>query len=572
MYQIIQAFKLSFSYIKRYPKFWLYFVLRIVTTLADVSVPLIIGYIIVLLTNHGELANIYVWAIFLTAIIILNPVLDKIAFVNSWYISVRIAHDFRLDEVKRLRHTGLVFWQRNDKGNVLKIIDQAFEHFALLSGSIIHSWVPFLGRTIGIFVSTTLIDPVIGILFLIDAVFFTINIKILLPKESETGIGERMAHESVYGRINEYLTNYKTIVYLNLFGRQNAEISGYNEGAYLAYKKRERLSGWKWYFNNQIHAVCISAIIIYSIWQVLQGHLQVGLLTTIVFFSLRVTDYMTEGAWNISELVKFSNSIRRYNDTFKEVSESYSGGPSKTINFKQLAFESVSLQQENRETLRNVDLLIKKGQKVAIVGYTGSGKTTLVDILLKAITSYDGEIFINNHNYRDLHVQDIAKIYSIVPQEVQLFQGTLKDNIAISPEYLEKNLQVVIKVAELTSLIDKLPSGVDSHIHEGASNISGGERQRIGIARSLLQNRPVLILDEATANLDPKTEREVITNIIGEYPKLTMLYITHKYSLLNLFDEIVVMNEGSIIEQGSFESLIANGGLFKDLFEASQMK
>lgn len=407
---------------------------------------------------------------------------------------------------------------------------------------------------------------------MLDAVFFAINIKILMPQESRAGLLERKAQETVYGRINEYLINYKTVVYLNLFQRQDKEIFQYNELAYATYTNRERISGWKWYINNQIHALFISGIIIYAVWQVLLGNLHVGMLTTIVFFSLRIAENMTDFVWQISELVRFSNSIQRYNDTFVEVHENYSESSSKIIHFEKLTLQKVTLQQKDRETLRNVSVTIKKGHKVAIVGFTGSGKTTLIDILLKAITTYDGEIFINEHNYHDVHVQDIAKVFSIVPQEVQLFQGTVKDNIAINPDYQEKDLTEVITIACLPSLIYKLPKGVDSHIHEGASNISGGERQRIGIARALLQKHPVLILDEATASLDPKTEREVITNIITTCKDTTMLYITHKYSLLNLFDEIIVMNEGSIIEHGSFASLVDKGGLFKDLFDASQIQ
>ncbi len=498
--------------------------------------------------------------------------LDKISFVNAWYISFRAAHDFRRDAVRRLRHTGLAFWQENDRGNVLKIIDQAFEHFIYLCGSIVHSYVPFIGKIIVIFISTTFIDPVISIIFLIDAVFFSLNIRIIVPKESEAGIRERKAQESVYGRMNEYITNYKTVLYLNLFHRQDEEISRYNEAAYTAYTQRERLSGLKWYFNNQTHAICVAAIIAYSVWQVLTGNLQVGMLTTIVFFSLRIAENMTEFVWQLSELVKYSNSLQRYTDTFATVQEHYSDAVSKKIDFEKLVLQQVSLQQKDRETLRNVNMEIKNGEKVAIVGFTGSGKTTLIDILLQANTSYTGDIFIDEYNYHDVHVQDIAKVYSIVPQDVQLFQGTLRDNIAIDSGITDTQLHAVVTVSCLDPLVEKLPHRLQSHIHEGASNISGGERQRIGVARALLQRHPVLILDEATASLDPKTERDLITNIIAAYPKMTILYITHKYSLLNLFDKIIVMNEGSIIEQGSFEHLVEKGGLFKDLYEASQMQ
>lgn len=572
MEQILNSFKLSLKYLKNYPKFWFYLFLRLLIAIGDVLVPVLIGYIIVLYTNHESMTAIY-WSVSLIVLIlIISPVLDKIQFIGAWFIAFRAAHDFRRDAVKRLRHVGLSFWQDHDKGNVLKIIDQAFEHLIYVSGSIVHAFVPFLGKVMGIVISTTFIDPIISLIFLLDAVFFVINIKFLLPKEAEAGILERRAQEAVHGRINEYLVNYKTVVYLNLFKRQEKEIFQYNEDAYKAYQKRERLSGWKWYFNNQTHAICIAIIIVYSMWQVSQGNLQVGMLATVGFFALRISDTMTEFAWNISELMNYSNSIRRYNETFETVSDHSFQGVETAVDFQELILRNVSLQQKDRETLRNINLTIKKGEKVAIVGFTGSGKTSLIDILLKVTTSYSGDILINQHNYQELQVHDLAKVYSIVPQDVQLFKGSLTDNIAIDSESSDKEIDEVVEIASLRSLIQKLPKGIESHIHEGASNVSGGERQRIGIARALLQNHPVLILDEATASLDPKTEREVITNIISAHPEHTVLYITHKYALLNLFDHIIVMNEGSIIERGSFDSLVEKGGLFKDLFEASQLQ
>lgn len=572
MQQIINTLCLVFSYIKKYPKFWFYFFLRVFTTAVNVSVPVVVGYIIVLLTQHVSVQIILTWLLFLSLAILINPIFDRMAFVNGWFISFRMAYDFRMDAIKKFRYVGLSFWQRQNRGNVLKILDQAFWDFIFTAGSIINAYIPFFGKLIGIFLATAFIDPVIGALLFINCIFTAINIRLILPRESRTGILEHKAQESVHGRINEYFMNYKTVVYLNLFNRQENEIHQFNEQAYSVYQKRERLTGLKLYLNNQMNSLFVIVTISYAIWQVIHGHLQLGLLTTIVFFSLNIADYMMQGIWNISELVRYANGITRYIDTFVDVKADAVSQPKITLDFQHLFLRHVSLQQKERETLQDVNLQIKRGEKIAIVGFTGSGKTTLVDILLKAITDYNGEIFINEHNYHSLHVNDIAKVYSIVSQDVQLFQGTIKENIVIDQEFTEADLKKIIKVAALQALLEKIPEGIEGHIYESASNISGGERQRIGIARSLLQNHPVLILDEATASLDPKTEREVITNIITEYPDITVVYITHKYSLLNLFDEIVVMNEGSIIEQGSFASLVKKGGLFKDLFKASQLQ
>lgn len=549
--------------------------MRLVSITADVASPVLIGYIITLFSNGAPTETILFWAAILTGSILFSPLFDQLSGYNNWIIAFRCSHDFRMDTIEKLRHTGLSFWQTHDRGNVIKVIDRTFEHLLYLTGGIIHIYLPFTGRVLGIFFSVSFFDPVITLLLLIDVILFTLNLKIMMPKEQTAGLAENVAQEKVSGRIFEYMTNYKTVVYLNLFDRQEQELHRLNEAAYTAYRKRETYSGIKWYLNNQIHAIMLAAIFGYTIYQVTMGRIEVGVLATIVLFSMRLAETMGWAVWELSEMVRYINSIRRYQETFENVTDKKTVANSmyeKQGIFENLVLKNVNVQQADRETLKNISLRVQASEKIAIVGYTGSGKTTLIDIILKANTEFGGTVHLNGEDFQKMSVQDIATIFSIVPQEVQLFKESLKGNIVITDNKAEEaKLTSVIKTAALDDLVAKLPKGVDSPIHEGSTNISGGERQRIGIARALLQNHPVLVLDEATASLDPKTERTVVTNIIRDYPETTLLYITDKYSLLNLFDHILVMNDGSIIEEGSFDQLIAKGGLFKDLYEAAKV-
>jgi ABC-type multidrug transport system fused ATPase/permease subunit len=291
-----------------------------------------------------------------------------------------------------------------------------------------------------------------------------------------------------------------------------------------------------------------------------------------MFFSMRFADDLGALIWQSEEFVRFMNGLTRYYETFDTVKIADDQlVPTEDIAFKNLSFRNVSLQRKERETLQDISFDLPKGQKLAIVGYTGSGKSTMIDITLKAITEFQGDVHLNEKSYKDLKVVDITNIFSVVPQEVQLFRDTVKGNILASNPDFSGSLDTLISTCMLGDLINKLPKGVDTEISEGSTNISGGERQRIGIARALVEQQPILVLDEATASLDPKTERQVITNIIHAYPELTVIYITHKYSLLNYFDHILVLSDGKIIEQGDFDTLVKRGGLFKDLFEASQV-
>jgi subfamily B ATP-binding cassette protein MsbA len=442
----------------------------------------------------------------------------------------------------------------------------------MLAALLSHTYLWIFGKITGMFIANIFINPVVVIFYIVNIILFSTNLYMLLPKEDKLGIIERRGQESVNSRIMEYLVNFKTVVYLNLFKRQEKEIDFYNKDAYQKYCKREVISSWKWYLNNQLHNLTTIAIFVYGLIQVSNGNLKVGTLATLIIFSISYAEHLGWLMEQMDELIRYVNSLQRWQETFGNIKEDNKLlTPTKGIQFDKLKINNLSVQREDRETLSKVSFDLNKGDKLAVVGFTGSGKSTLLDVILKVIIDYQGEIKLGDIDYKDLKVVDITNVFSIVPQEVQLFRDTVKGNILASRPDYDKSIDDLLKTSCLLDLIKKLPQGLDQPIHEGSTNVSGGERQRIGIARALIEEQPVLVLDEATASLDPKTERDVITNIINKYPDLTVIYITHKYSLLDYFDKILVMNEGRVVEKGSFEELKSKGGLFSDLFEASQV-
>ncbi|MFW5704089.1 MAG: ABC transporter ATP-binding protein [Patescibacteria group bacterium] len=574
MKHYIHAFRLAVTYLNKYPMYWVWMSVRVLFVISEVCLPIILGHIINILTNQGSSwETVGLWATIYVVLHIINPMLEVWTAVQAWIIGIRAAHDFRQDTVELLKHTGLSFWQNKSKGSVMKIIDQAHSDFGNICATISHTYLWGGGRVLGVLLASSFFDPVIFAIYMIDIVLFYANLHIMIPIENRRGLIERKGQEDVTGRISEYLQNFKTVVYLNLFDRQERELREYNEKAYQKYRHRETMSTIKWYNNNQLHNIATVAVFCYGMYLVMQGEFAVGSLATLMIFSTSFSDNLAWLVWQSDQLIGYVNSVQRHQETFGMVkADERALIPTENVSFSSLSLKNVSLQREERETLTDVSLQINKGDKLAIVGYTGSGKSTLLDVILKVITDYEGEVSINHHTYRQLKVVDIANIFSVVPQEVQLFHDTVRNNILASNESFQGDLDTIIHNAGLTELIDRLPKGLDSVIHEGSGNISGGERQRIGIARSLVQEQPVLVLDEATASLDPRTERDVVTRIINEYPDQTMIYITHKYSLLNYFSHILVMNDGRIIESGSFKDLLSKGGLFKDLYEASQMQ
>ena len=235
---------------------------------------------------------------------------------------------------------------------------------------------------------------------------------------------------------------------------------------------------------------------------------------------------------------------------------------------KQIQVQNLSFAYENSKyILKNLNATFEKGKSYAIVGASGSGKSTLLNILLGNYHTYDGQIQIDRTNLKTICQDSIYKLFSVIHQNVFIFNSSLKDNITLFKDYPEKQLANVIKLAGLSELVQT--KGLDYICSENGSNLSGGERQRVSIARCLLHASPVLLVDEATAALDRITSSDIMSSILS-LSDMAKIVVTHtlEESLLKHFDLILTMSDGRIQEAGSFEELMAQKGLFYSLVTA----
>lgn len=232
-----------------------------------------------------------------------------------------------------------------------------------------------------------------------------------------------------------------------------------------------------------------------------------------------------------------------------------------------IKFDNVSFMYDKRKVLDNVTFTFKKGGKYALVGKSGSGKSTLVKLLLKYYTNYEGNITIDNNNIKDLSFTSLYSNISIIQQDVFMFDASLKENITLFYDYNTDEIYNSIVKSGMKDFVDILPDKEESHIGENGNFISGGEKQRISIARSVIRNTPVLILDEATSSLDKETSYKIEKTLL-DMKDLTIIFITHKLSedLLNRCDEIIVMDDGKIVEAGNYLQLLENHNYFYNLY------
>lgn len=247
--------------------------------------------------------------------------------------------------------------------------------------------------------------------------------------------------------------------------------------------------------------------------------------------------------------------------------------PEDPESFDGIRVKGLSYGYEGRpRALKNVDLTIQKKSVTALVGLSGCGKSTLASLLMRFMDAENGRIFMEGRDYFSYRPEEIRKKIAMVPQTVNLFSGSIRDNLLLAcPDAEDSQLLQVLDEVRLKSFVDSLPEGLDTEVGDAGAKLSGGQRQKIGIARALLSNAEYIIFDEATSSVDPASEEEIWQTIGGLAHIRTLIIISHRLSTIQRADQIYVLNHGTIAEAGTHEVLMENNGLYSSLVRHQQM-
>jgi len=292
-------------------------------------------------------------------------------------------------------------------------------------------------------------------------------------------------------------------------------------------------------------------------------------ITYIVIFSQIIPPAKTfaSGFYNMQKGIASAERIFEILDAEEVIEEK--PDPRRIHSFEtSIEYRDVSFKYQNDYVLKNINCEIPKGKIIALVGPSGGGKSTFADLLPRFYDTTQGEVLIDGHPIKDYRIDDIRGLTGIVTQEPILFNDTVLNNIAFGKEDVtEDDVVRAAKVANANEFIEKMEEGYQSNIGDRGTKLSGGQKQRLSIARAVLRNPPILILDEATSSLDTESERLVQDALAKVMSNRTSIVIAHRLSTIIHADEIIVLQRGEIVERGTHHELLTKQGVYKKLYD-----
>ena len=373
---------------------------------------------------------------------------------------------------------------------------------------------------------------------------------------------------TVNGISEEMITGYKTIVAYNHQDEAIEEFNATSDELTRVGIVADTLAGSMGPVMNVINNIGFVIIAAFGGYFALNGMISVGVISAFIVYAKQFGRPINEIAQLYGQIQTAIAGAERIFAIMDEPSEDKSGTHDMEESHGGISFRNVNFSYvPGKQVLYDFDLEVKNGQKVALVGATGSGKTTVVNLLMRFYDIDSGEILIDGVNIKDINCDDLRRNTAIVLQDTVLFSDTIRNNLKYSnPEASDEAMYEAARMSNCHSMIRRLKEGYDTQLTESGQNLSQGQRQLLAIGRAFLADPKILILDEATSNVDTRTEQRIQTAMVNLMKNRTSLIIAHRLSTIQDADIIVVMDQGRIVETGNHEELLRKKGRYYELY------
>lgn len=516
---------------------------------------------------------VYKYVFFLASLYVISAIFSYIQNFSMTTVSNHFAKKLRSNISTKINKLPLKFFDTHETGDILSRVtndvDTISQNLNQSLASLVSSITLFIGSVIMMFVTnwimafTAILSSLIGfsLMFLIlgkSQKYFT---------EKQEQLGE------LNGYIEEIYSGHNVVKAYNGGASSIHHFETLNEKLYNSNRKSNFLSGLMQPIMGFIGNFGYVAVCIVGALLVINNQISFGVIVAFIIYVRLFTNPLTQIAQAMTYLQSTAAASERVFEFLDEKEMTDEKDIKKHLDKSkvkgEIEFKHVKFSYDNtREIIKDFSVHVKPGEKVAIVGPTGAGKTTMVNLLMKFYEINDGDILIDGVSIHDLSRENIHELFCMVLQDTWLFEGTILDNIKFNKENVtEEEIWNSCKTVGVDHFIKTLPGGLHSEIGD-TDTVSGGEKQLLTIARGMLEDAPFLILDEATSNVDTRTE-ELVQQAMDKLTEgKTSFIIAHRLSTIKNADIILVMKDGNIIETGNHEELIAQNGFYADLYNS----
>jgi ATP-binding cassette subfamily B protein len=562
-------------------RIWLASACSVLNKIFDLAPPVLIGVAVDIVVEREEsmlagfgLVDTFDQLVALAVVTVVTWALESaFQFAQEWFwrnLAQTIQHELRLDTYDHIQRLEMAYFHEQSTGNLMSVLNDDINQLERFLDTGANDLIQVLTTAVAITAAFFVLAPRVAWMAMLPiplVIYGSFKYQSLLEdryQEVRDQVGR------LNDRLSNNLTGIATIKSFTTEAYETDRIETESETYRQANRRAIRLSSAFSPLIRMVIVIGFVATLVYGGKLALDGTMAVGTYSVLVFLTQRLLWPLTRLGQTFDLYQRAMASTRRVMNLLRRPVDIDGGG--KKLDREQtegaLAFDDVTFSYAEREPiLRDFDLEIPVGATVGVVGPTGSGKTTLINLLLRFYEPDEGRILMDGVDIAEYDLESLRQTFGLVSQNGFLFHGTVRENIAYgSFEATDEEVERAAEVAEAMEFIDDLPQQFETTVGERGETLSGGQKQRISIARALLTDPPVLILDEATSAVDNETEAAIQRSLGRITEDRTTLVVAHRLSTVRDADKIVVLRDGQIVEEGEHEELVGQGGVYAQLW------
>jgi len=530
--------------------------------------PIILAKIIDFFATPGKPINtFYIYLGILAGVEIIATLFRRGGKYCSGILSGKIQKDVKIESFQKLIQRDLLWHDTSSTGIKTQKIMEGEHALSRLMSFYKERGVEMVISTIGIigiFAFFNIKYFLLAILFM--TVYLSVEFK-LNKKIAEKTYRFKIAKEIATGKAIEFSSNIHTIKSLGLEKSSKNQIVNKENILLNSRNENLRAHNLKWVLTQTISSIFVAIFIFVVGSDILKGALTIGAIVIYITYLSKLRNVLSSISAFSGDLIESKYGLFRMMEIYKAVPEINEDNAKNLNSWNEINVKDLNFKYKTEGVLDNFNLNIKKGEKIGIVGKSGSGKSTFFKLLLKLYLPKKGMIYFNDKPINMIKKDSLIKKIAIVPQETEVFNLSIKDNITISKagrvDY--EKYQEALKASKVDKIISKLENKDLSLIGEKGIRLSGGERQRLGIARAIYKDSDIIIFDEATSNLDYETEKD-IQESIDKLKDKTLIVSAHRLPTLKNMDKIIFIDKGKVVESGTYNELLRKRGEFYNLW------